>query len=151
MAGVRAIRALPALVAVHRVVAAADGCNSLDGKLGEVSHGRVRRDVPPVREGVDPRALGHPLALGELEQRAQVVDVRVDAAVRDEPQQMDVGAALGRAPERRDERLVLEERPVLDGRADAHEVLEQDPAGAQGQVADLRVAHLARWQPDGPA
>ena len=49
-----------------------------------------------------------------------------------------------RAPERAEERVVLEERAVLDGAVHAHEVLEEDPARADRQVADLGVPHLAR-------
>ena len=82
-----------------------------------------------------------------LEQRAQVVDVRVDATVRDEPEQMDVPAALTRTCERRDERLVLGERAVRDRAIHAREILEQDPARADREVADLRVPHLARREP----
>src|SRR5581483_4829463 len=46
------------------------------------------------------------------------------------------------------QRLVLEERPVLDRAIHAHQILEEDAAGADGQVADLGVAHLAGRQPD---
>ena len=66
----------------------------------------MRRHVAAVGEGVDPRALGHPLAPGELEQGAQVIDVGVDAAVGDEPEQVHVAVALARAPKRADQRLV---------------------------------------------
>ena len=93
----------------------------------------------------------HPLALRELEQRAQVVDVRVDAAVRHEPEQVHVSPALLRAPERRDERLVLEEAAVGDRAVDALEVLVEHAARADRQMADLGVAHLPGGQPDGLA
>src|SRR5581483_1933319 len=75
---------------------------------------------------------------------AQVVDVRVHAAVRDEAEQVDVAAAVERAAQRR----VLEERPVLDRPVHAHQVLVEDPARADRQVADLGVAHLARRETD---
>ena len=84
----------------------------------------------------------------ELEQRLQVVDVRVDAAVRDEPEQVDVAAALARTLECADERRVLEERAVADRAVHALEILEQDPAGADREVTDLGVPHLARRQAD---
>ena len=98
-------RCAPSGVAVHRVVAAADGGDAIGGQLGEILDRGVRRDVPSVGERVNPRLLGR-----EAKQCAQVVDVRVDAPVRDEPQQMDALAAL----EGRTESLVLEERAVLD-------------------------------------
>ena len=100
----------------------------------------MRRDVAAVRERVDPGLLGR-----EAEQRPQVVDVRVDAAVGDEPEQVDAVAALER---RAEERRVLEERAVLDRLVHAHQVLVEDPAGADRQVADLGVAHLAGRQAD---
>ena len=104
---VGALGALPALVAVHRVVAAGDARDPLGGELGEVVDGRVRRDVAAVGEGVDPRFFRR-----EAEQCAQVVDVRVDAAVRDEAEQVDVPATLEGAAQHR----ILEERAVLDRR-----------------------------------
>ncbi len=139
---------VPALVAVHRVVAARDGRDPVRGQRREVVDGRVRRDVAPVGERVDPRPVGHPLPLRQLEQRKDVGDVRVDAAGRDEPEQVHVAAALARAPERRDERLVLEEGAVADGAVDALEILVEHAARADRQVADLGVAHLAGRQPD---
>ena len=98
------------------------------GSSREVGHGRGRRDVAPVGEGIDPGALLHAESACELEQRLQVVDVRVDAAVRDEPEQVHVPAALTRALEGADERRVLEERAVADRDVHALEILEEDPA-----------------------
>ncbi len=77
----RQLRPLPAVVPVHCVVAPGDGGDAGVGQLGQVSHGRRGRHVAPVRERMDPGAMGHALALRELEQRPQVVDVRMDAAV----------------------------------------------------------------------
>ena len=57
---------------------------------------------------------------------------------------MDVLAALERAAEDG----VLEERAVLDRLVHAHEILEEDATGADRQVPDLGVAHLAVRQPD---
>ena len=86
---------------------------ALGDELRQVVARRGRRDVAAVGERVDVGALGHALAAGELEQGAQVVDVRVDAAVGDEPEQVDVAAALLRPPEGAGERRALEEaRPT---------------------------------------
>ena len=49
---------------------------------------------------------------------------------------------------RREQRRALEERAVGDRGVDPRQVLEDRPAGAQVQVADLGVAHLAGRQAD---
>ena len=54
------------------------------------------------------------------------------------------GAGAGR-----EERRALEERAVGDGGVDPRQVLQDRPAGAEVQVADLGVAHLPRRQTDG--
>ena len=43
---------------------------------------------------------------------------------------------------------IVEDRAVADGQVHAHQILEQDAARADRQVADLRVAHLPRRQAD---
>ena len=55
----------------------------------EIAHRCVRRDVAAVGERVHPRLLGR-----DPEQRAQVLDVRVDTALRDEAEQVHPPAAL---------------------------------------------------------
>ena len=135
----RALGPLPPLVAIHRVVAAGDGRDPLLRQVGEVVDGGVRRDVAAVGERVDPGLVGC-----EAEQCAEVVDVRVDASVGDEAEQVDVPAALERPAQGR----ALEERAVLDRLVHAHQVLEEDPAGADRQMADLGVAHLAGREAD---
>ncbi len=75
----RALRALPTTVAIHGVVAAADGGDAFGRQLGQVVDRGVRGDITSVRERMDPGFLGR-----EAQQRAQVVDVGVDAAVGDE-------------------------------------------------------------------
>ncbi len=68
-----------------------------------------------------------------------MVDVRVNAALGDEAKQMHAVAALEYAAQHR----VVEERAVGDRVVDALEVLRQPAAGADRQMADLGVAHLA--------
>ncbi len=61
-------------------------------------------------------------------------------------------ATTGSCPrERGAEGIVLEQRPVRARAIDADEILEEDPAGADRQVPDLRVPHLPVGQPDGRA
>jgi hypothetical protein len=73
-----------------------------------------------------------------------MVDVRVDAAVGHEAEQVDVAPTLERAAEGR----ILEERSVGDRPVHAHQVLVEDPPRADRQVADLGVPHLTGRQPD---
>ncbi len=80
-----------------------------------------------------------------------MVDVRMDATVRHEAQEMDASPALARPPKGAEQRVVREERAVLDRDVDAHQVLEEDATRSDREVPDLRVAHLARRQPDGLA
>ena len=75
-------------------------------------------------------------------------DVRVDTAVGDEPEEVHISAALLRPLEGAVERRVLEERAVADRDVHALEILEEDPARADREMADLGVAHLALRQPD---
>ena len=77
-----------------------------------------------------------------------MLDVRVDPAIRDETEQMHIGPALLRPLERADEGGVLEEGPVRDRAVHPLEVLVEDPARADRQMADLGVAHLSCGQPD---
>ena len=144
------LHAVPALVAVHREVAADDAADparadlvhpALD--LGEVLHAALGRGVAAVGEGVHDEVLDPPLG-GELDQRLQVAVGRVHAAVGHEPDQVD---AL-RPAERRLQHLVLGQRAVLDRGVDARQVLGDDRAGPQVEVADLGVAHLPLGQPD---
>ena len=60
------------------------------------------------------------LSGAKLEQRAQVVDVRVDAAVGDEPEQVDAPPAF----ERRRERRAPDKRAVRDRAVHALQVLQ---------------------------
>ena len=75
-------------------------------------------------------------------------DVRVDTPMRDEPEEVHISAPLARPLERAVERRVLEERAVADRDVHALEILEEDPARADREMADLGVAHLALRQPD---
>ena len=72
----RAFGAIPAVVAVHRVVAARDGRDAVGRQLGEIVHCRMRRDVTSVGERMDPRLLRR-----DPQQGAEMIDVRVNAAV----------------------------------------------------------------------
>ena len=70
----------------------------------------------------------------------------VDAARRGEPHDVEVLARLLGVLEGRHYLGVLEDAAVLDGAVDLDEVLIYDAAGADVQVAHLRVAHLSVGQ-----
>ena len=73
------------------------------------------------------------------------------AAARHEARAGAAPPALARRRAGLPQRLVLEEAAVGDGLVDAHQVLLDDRARAEVQVADLGVAHLAVGQADGAA
>jgi hypothetical protein len=142
----RRLRALGAAVAVHRVVAADHRADASGPRvdLRQVLRAAVRRGVTAVGERVDDNVL----ALGaQLQQRAEVLERRVHPAVGDETDQVHALEAL----ERRADRRVGPELAARHGLVDARQVLLDDGAGAEVQVADLAVAHLALGQPDGGA
>ena len=66
-----------------------------------------------------------------------MIDVRVDAPVGDEAEQMDVGPAPLRTLESSDESRIREERVVGDRAVHTLEVLIEDSSRADRQVADL--------------
>jgi hypothetical protein len=142
--------AVPARVAVHRVVAPDDGPDAARARLprplrhlGEHVRAARGRGVAAVREGVDDEVLDPRLG-GDLDQRLEVAVGGVHAAVGDEADQVHAR----RGAQRLGHDLVLGQRAVLDGAVDAREVLGDDRAGAEVEVADLGVAHLSRGQAD---
>ncbi len=153
---VASLDALPALVAVHRVVAAAD---RRDPGVG------VRLGQPALEVGDEPE--------GRARRRVATVEQRVDADARDV---RDARASSTRATRCRSlawtppgpMRLTtwrrppgrvarwhasssagrVSKRPVGDRGIDARQVLEDRTPGPEVQVPDLRVAHLAGRQAD---
>ena len=87
---------------------------------------------------------------GPAQQAAQVVDVAVHSAIGAEPNQVK-GLAIG-------EQLVGQgvegwiggNAAVLDGLANPHQFLANNPARTNGEVPYLGVAHLAIRQANGP-
>jgi hypothetical protein len=78
--------ALPALVAIHGIVAANDSSDSSNAKIGHVAfqiahvaQATLRHCVTPIGEGVDKHPI-KAIALSKIKQRLLVVHVAVDAA-----------------------------------------------------------------------
>ena len=148
----RGLDAVPAAVAVHGVEAADDAPHAgVAGLLApaldrlQVAGSGVRRRVAAVGEGVDDH-LGNAEVGGHPDQRLQVLHARVDPAVADQADQVE---ALGVAHSV-DEDRVLVELAVGHGIVDPGQVLAHHRAGAEVEVADLAVAHLALRQADRP-
>ena len=148
---------VPARVPVHGVVASADDAVAadadavhglLDGR--QVPPGAPRRRVPAVEEGVDDD-VADLLARRQLEAGDEVAHVAVHAAPGDQAHEVQPAPPPRGLGARLAQDAVLEEAAVLDGEADAREVLVDDTAGADVEVADLGVAHLARRQSHGRA
>ena len=150
----RELGALEPVIAIHPVVAPHDrrdrraGALPLALELREQPGGLVGRDVAAVGEGVD-RDARHPGRERRAGDRAQVVDVRVHAAVRDEARDVQDAAPVARRGDGRPQRRVERERAVRHGVADAHQVLRDDAAGSEVEVPDLGVAHLTLGQAHG--
>ena len=145
--------AFPALVPVHRVVAAghrrnpdrAGACDGVFEVLDEFFRAS-RRGIPAVEKGVD----GDRYALqgkGFRHSRHMVL-VGMDAARRQQAHDMGGAAGgnqrLGEPVEGRQ----FGQRAVGDRRVDLRQILLDDPAGADRHVADFGIAHLAVRQPD---
>ena len=146
---------LPAGVAVHRVVAAGDRSDAAGpvepaAELGDVLGAPVREGVAAVGEGVEDD-VGDALLCGELDRGLDVLPPRVDAAVGDEAEEVEPSArALARTVAGGSKRLVFEEAAVGDRVVDPGEVLFDDGAGAEVEVTDLGVPHLALGEADVP-
>ena len=132
--------AVPAFVAIHRVVAPDHGDDlCVEGgelilAIGEILLAPGRRSVAAVGDGVHGDVLDPGFA-GGLGERDQVLLVRVDAAVRDEAEQVQALAfgfleCLG-------EIRHVGEFVVRDAQVDASEVLVDDAPGAEVEVADF--------------
>ena len=145
---------LPAEIAVHGVVAATDAGELADVvflkfrvKLFEEAEAAGGQRVAAVHEGVD-EDVGEFVLRGEAQECVEVAAVGVDAAIGDEADEMKGSAFLGGELAGAGERGVGEEAAVEDGGVDAGHVHADDPTGAEVQVADFAVAHLAVGQAD---
>src|SRR5215204_3168665 len=74
--------------------------------------------------------------------------VGMDAAGPDEADHMQTPTGTSRAGCRQ-QGGPLEEAPVRDRGIDPRQILEDGPPGAEVEMPDFGVAHLARWQTDG--
>jgi hypothetical protein len=149
--------AVPALVTVHGVVAANKSdelanANLLDSlkELLDVLVGRLGSSVAAVAEGVDVDVLDA-LLLGGTEEGEEVGDVRVNTAVREESHGVQAATVLLRALQALDNGRLVLELVLLDRLVDTDNVLPDDAARSNVQVADLGVAHETLLQTNSEA
>ena len=149
--GEGAAHPVPPVVAVQCVEAAGQaghrGARRQRGfQRGEVLRRGAGRRVAAVAEGVD----AHRDALpgddaGECD---GMVLVRVHAPGRDQAQQVAGASRAAQGVEEAADGRRLFQRAVRGGPADARQLLHDDAAGADVEVADLRIAHLPVRQAD---
>jgi hypothetical protein len=147
--------AVPALVPIHDVVATDDGGQLPDAELREtveellqVGGGALGVGITAIGKEVD-EDVGHLELTGDLEKSEQMVDVRVDAAVRDEAQQMQATVPVAGASAGADDGVDLVHLAKPEGLIDADAILPDDATGADVEMADLAVTHETLGQADG--
>ena len=139
--------AVPALVAVHRIIAASDGGDSDSAvpgdvplKLLQIAGSGLRRRVAAVEKGMHrDRYAGIAHDGGE---GSDLVLVRMDPARRNKPHDMRRAAALFKLGDKLLQRRQACDLAFGEHLVDAREILDDDPAGTDIGVADLGIAHL---------
>ena len=87
-------------------------------------------------------------AARQLEQGLLVADVGMHPTAAEQADDVQARAARPHMLHRGDECLILEEAPIVDLAVDERDRLDHHEPGAQVEMADLGVAHLARRQAD---
>ena len=146
------LHALPALVAIHGVIAAHHRGDPAHADLGafvpQLRHEVLAAGgghVAAVQEAVDVH-LGQALVLCHLQQGEQMLDVGVYAAVGQQTVQVQAAALGQTVVHGLVIGIVFEEAAIVDGAADAGQILEHHTASADVGVAHLAVAHLPGGQ-----
>ena len=152
---VGALDAVPAVVAVHREEAPDDARDAgRDAAPPRTSPRAVSRNSAPLCGSVSRPSVkawmtrsSTPASAARVQQRVEMVDARVHAAVGDEREDVHARRRLQRLEQHR----VAAEARQPRGLVDERQVLLDDRARAEVEVADLGVAHLPVGQPDGAA
>ena len=106
----------------------------------------LRVGITAIHEAVDERRILQAIFLGDVAELEQVVERRVNAAVRSQTHEVDVLAILLRIREGRDDFLILQDTSIGTSAVDLHEVLINDTARTDVQVTYFRVTHLTVGQ-----
>ena len=146
--------ALPALVAVHGEVAAGDAADTRARRLFQlladalqIGFCAFRRRIAAVEESMHDDIL-QAVFVCQPQQCEQVLFMAVNAAVRQQAQQMQAFAAGLGLVYRCQQVRIAEEVAGFDVVIDARNILAHDPPGTDVQVADFRVAELVLRQAD---
>ena len=146
--------AFPALVAVHGIVAAADGGDFTDAEFCalvfqflEVFAGTAGQYVAAVEEGVDVDFL-QAIALRHFQKTIEMLFTAVDAARRYQAQQVESRVFFLDVFHGTDESRLLEESSVFDILGDLGQRLVHNTSRTDIKMAHFRVANLAVRQTD---
>src|SRR6202046_925281 len=144
--------AFPAIVAVIGEVAAADGCDLSHAELAhflfelaEEIYSAVGRSVAPVHKTMDENIFDFIFAR-HLQEREEMIDVRMDAAVADKAEKVELTRAT--AFHGFEKQRLARKFAVGDELIDSRAVHVNDAAGPDIQVADFAVAHLSDGKTD---
>ncbi len=147
------LHALPTLVAVHGVIPA-DDRSDLARRSGQMllqlldeALAAARVGIAAVHEAMDERIVDLVLG-GDVAQLEKMLQRRVHAPVGRKTHEVDTDAVLLGVLERADDLGILHDRIVAASAVDLYQILVDDAAGADIEVADLRIAHLAVGQAD---
>ena len=146
--------AVPTLVAVHGVKATDDvgdmGAVGLAmlGEVGDKTLTALRVSVAAVHEAMDERVSGHTISIGYLYEFVQVVERRVNASRRGETHEVQALSRRLCIFVSRADFWIVKNAVVGTSTVYLHQVLVDDTSGADVEMTDFGVAHLAVGQAD---
>ena len=145
---------LPALVAIHGVIASADAGYLADPEvthllleLLEVSRPAGGESIAAIHEGVDEHAIDSVLP-GHAQQRIKMVLVGVHAPIGKQTEEVQPSSTCTSILHGRHQCRIGVEFSLLDHHVDFGDVHVHDAAGADVQMSNFAVAHLSGWQAD---
>src|SRR6187397_892466 len=92
---------------------------------------------------------GDTMSPSQFHRRQEVLVERVHTAEAQEPGEVESASGVFHVSAERDQGLEVEEAATRNALVDAHEVLRHHASGAEVEVPDLAVAHLALGETDG--
>ena len=143
---------VPAFVPVHGVKPSHHGGDFAHAQFPALFHcpgHKVRagggRHIPPIQKCVDVNLFQSPVS-GHLHQGKQMLQVGVNAAVAEQAHEMQGGIVFPAGVHGADIGRIFKKAPIVNGFADAGQILKHHPACADIGMAHLAVAHLSGRQ-----